>query len=511
MPSHDAGLAPMFREFLAALGAGDPRLVERFFVPGEQTLLGRGGGMVVGFAQVVEAVRADPLPAIEGLVQTHMREIGPEGTLITVTHRAPGGGRGVMTLLWERTPDGWRIASAHVDTPVPAVDARIWREAGTPLVGPTGPGALDGLGIALADVIRVAGHRTALGSAAVLAADVPAPASAAVVEAILQAGARIVGLARVDELTLGTTGAGPAGMPVNVRAVDRIPGGSMSGPTAAVAQGQADIAVGTDSGGSLLAPACYQGLFALRTTHGLVPTDGVTTVAPSLDTIAWATRDLGTLATVAETLLPAAGRREPDEVLLCPELLELADPDVVRAVEAVTGRWDSELAPMRLVALSRSTLAGWGDTLRDVRDLEAAVRFGDWALAGPQPLEPETAAVLRAGRAVLADGAERVRRAQAAARAAIAEAVGNGVLIVPTTATVAPTRDLGGAAGRRGRQRSAQLAAIAPLGGLPTLTVPLLTRRRLPVGLSLIGPVGSDHALVALTRRLLAGEWTPVT
>lgn len=506
IPSHDAGLAPTFRDFVDALRAGDPRLVERFFVPGDQTLLGRAGGMVVGFAAVVEAVRADPLPATEGLVQTHQREIGPDGTLITLTHRAPGGGRGVMTLLWERTPEGWRIASAQVDTPLPAVDPRVWREAGAPLADPQGSGPLDGQGVALADVIRLAGHRTGLGNAAVLAASAPAAGSASVVTATLRAGAHVVGLAQVEDLALGGTGAGPAGMPVNARAVDRIPGGAMSGATAAVAHGQADVALGTDCSGSLLVPAAYQGLFGLRSTHGAVPTDGVTTLAPSLDAVAWATRDLATLAAVTDVLLPDSGRRGPDEVLLCPDLLRIADPDVVRAIDAITGRWDNEVAPLRMIDLPRTTVAGWGDTVRDVRDLEAAGQYGDWALAHPDDLGQDQAAALRSGRALASDGAERVRRAQAAARASVVEAVGNGVLLVPTTATVAPTRDLGGAAGRRGRQRTALLSAIGPLGGLPVLTIPLATRRRLPAGLSLVGPLGSDHALVALTRRLLAGE-----
>ncbi|QGF24756.1 amidase family protein [Raineyella fluvialis] len=505
MPSHDADLAPTFRDFVAALGAGDPRLVERFFLPGEQTLLGRGGGMVVGFAAIVEAVRADPLPAIAGLVQSHLREIGPDGTLITVTHRAPGGGRGLMTLLWENTAEGWRIASAHVDAPVPALDPRIWREAGTPLVAPQGSGVLDGLRLAVADVIGVAGHRSGLGSDAVLTEAATASVSAPVVEATLEAGAALVGLAQLDELALGTSGAGPVGMPLNIRAVDRIPGGAMSGVTAAVAHGQADIGLGTDSGGSLLVPASYQGLFGLRTTHGLVSTDGVTTVAPSLDAIGWVGRDLATLAAVADVLLPEAGHREPDEVLLARSLLELADPDVVRAIETITERWDSAVLPMRMIDLPRTTVEGWADTFRDTRQVEAAAQYGPWALAHQDDLGPEAGAVLRAGRAVGADRGDAVRRAQAAARAAVAELIGNGVLLVPTTATVAPTRDLGGAAGRRGRQRTSLLTGIAALGGLPTLTLPLATRRRLPVGLSLIGPVGGDHALVGLTRRLLAG------
>jgi Asp-tRNA(Asn)/Glu-tRNA(Gln) amidotransferase A subunit family amidase len=82
----------------------------------------------------------------------------------------------------------------------------------------------------------------------------------------------------------------------------------------------------------------------------------------------------------------------------------------------------------------------------------------------------------------------------------VAELVGNGVLLLPTTATVAPTRDR--PAAHRGRQRTRQLLSVATVGGLPAVTVPLATRRRLPCGLSLVGPVGSDHALVGLARCL---------
>lgn len=498
MPSHDAGLAPTFREFVAALEAGDTRLVEKFFVPGDQTILVRRCGMVLGFASVVEAVRAEPLAPTGRLLQSHLREIGPDGTLITATHRTAGGGQGVMTLLWERTEQGWRIGSAHLDEPQRVIDPAVWRVAGAPLAPATGSGSLDGVGIAVADLVQLAGQRTG-GSAARLA-DEPAERSAAVLIELGQAGASVVGLACVDELGLGDTGGHRSGMPRNARAADRLPGGAMSGPAAAVALGQADLGLGMDTGGSLLLPASYQGLFGIRTTYGVVSVEGVAGVAPTFDAVGWVARDPQVLAAVADVLLPEAGLRDVDEVLVGADLLGLADPDVRRAVEAVIDRWDSSVLPMRMIGHDSALLNGWAATYRDVRNAEVADQYGAWAQDHPEDLGAEAGTVIRSGLSRDATQRRRAQRAQSAARAAVAELVGNGVLLLPTTATVAPTRD--SAAAHRGRQRTRQLLSVATVGGLPAVTVPLATRRRLPCGLSLVGPVGSDHALLGLARRL---------
>ena len=74
-----------------------------------------------------------------------------------------------------------------------------------------------------------------------------------------------------------------------------LPGGSSSGPASAVATGQAEIGLATDTAGSVRVPASYQGLWGLRTTHGLVPRQGLLPLAQSFDTIGWLTRDGATL------------------------------------------------------------------------------------------------------------------------------------------------------------------------------------------------------------------------
>ena len=102
----------------------------------------------------------------------------------------------------------------------------------------------------------------------------------------------MVGKTQTDELAYSLNGENVHyGTPTNPRAPGRIPGGSSSGSAAAVAGGLVDFALGTDCGGSVRLPASYCGIYGIRTTHGLVPVDGVVDLAASFDTVGWFARD----------------------------------------------------------------------------------------------------------------------------------------------------------------------------------------------------------------------------
>ena len=114
----------------------------------------------------------------------------------------------------------------------------------------------------------------------------PAHLDAAVVSAARAAGARIVGKTSLTELCWSVSGINQwSGTPVNPRDPLRVPGGSSSGSAVAVARGEADIAFGTDTGGSVRIPAACCGVVGLKTAWGRVPLKGVYPLAPSLDTV----------------------------------------------------------------------------------------------------------------------------------------------------------------------------------------------------------------------------------
>jgi amidase len=147
---------------------------------------------------------------------------------------------------------------------------------------PAGPGVR----LAVKDCIDVEGLPTTVGCQLIAEQASPAARDAAVVAAARRAGARIVGKTNLTELCWSASGVNPwSGTPVNPADPGRIPGGSSSGSAVAVAAGEADVALGTDTGVSVRIPAACCGITGLKTTWGRVPVDGVYPLAPSLDTV----------------------------------------------------------------------------------------------------------------------------------------------------------------------------------------------------------------------------------
>ncbi|WP_299232878.1 amidase [Natronomonas sp.] len=165
-----------------------------------------------------------------------------------------------------------------------------------------GAGALSGLDVALKDNIAVAGVPMTCGSA--VFEDAVPGCDAAVVERLLDAGARLIGKTNMDELAYGptseTSAFGPTPNPVDT---DRVAGGSSSGSAAAVAAGDADAALGTDTGGSVRIPASFCGLVGFKPTWGVVSRFGVVELAYSLDHVGQFAADVSTAASVFDALV----------------------------------------------------------------------------------------------------------------------------------------------------------------------------------------------------------------
>lgn len=143
-----------------------------------------------------------------------------------------------------------------------------------------------GIRVAVKDAIDVAGAPTTVGCRAIADRAVPATSDAACLSGIRAAGARIVGKANLHELCFGTSGINPwFGTPRNPLDGGRVPGGSSSGSAVAVATGEVDVGIGTDTGGSVRIPAACCGVVGLKTTWGRVPLGGVWPLSGTLDTV----------------------------------------------------------------------------------------------------------------------------------------------------------------------------------------------------------------------------------
>jgi Asp-tRNA(Asn)/Glu-tRNA(Gln) amidotransferase A subunit family amidase len=145
------------------------------------------------------------------------------------------------------------------------------------------PGSLETITVGVKDMIAVRGHVTRAGSRTRDGAR-PEPTDAPAVAALRAAGAVLVGLTAMHELAFGVTGINAyTGTPANPADPDRIPGGSSSGSAVAVATGSVDVALGTDTGGSVRIPAALCGVVGYKPASGRFPTAGVLPLAPSLD------------------------------------------------------------------------------------------------------------------------------------------------------------------------------------------------------------------------------------
>ena len=170
------------------------------------------------------------------------------------------------------------------------------------------PGPGDGPTVAVKDLIDVAGTPTTCASRPLAEVAVPAEADADCVAAVRSGGGRLVGKVNLHELAFGGTGINPyTGTPVNPLDPSRIPGGSSSGSAVALATGEADVAIGTDTAGSIRTPAACCGVTGLKTTFGRIPTTGVRPLAPSLDTVGPLARDVAGLVVGMRLLDPGFG------------------------------------------------------------------------------------------------------------------------------------------------------------------------------------------------------------
>lgn len=481
-----AGLVEASRAHEQALAAGE---VSAYLATTTTTLYGDEDGLLVG--RVPDAV-----PAPRRVVQTHVQVTDPDHALVVAVTETPDGGRGQQTQLWARTAEGWRITATHVTGARPPMDTRIWRVVGDPLVPGAPAGPLVGETVAVKDVFAVAGQKVGAGNPTWEAAAPVERADATVVDALVEAGAAIRGIARTDEFAYSLAGTNPHhGTPPNPRAARKIPGGSSSGPASAVSAGHASIGLGTDTAGSIRVPAAYQGLAGFRPTHGAVPMHGVLALAPTFDTVGWLARDARLLREVGDVLLPEDARAGGSDLVVVPSLLSMAEPDVRSAVEAWVG--DQGLVVREGWPLGR--LPDWIEAFRTWQGWEAWSIRGGWLADRLETLGADVRTRFRQAASVEKPEANAAYDVVLAARATLLGLLGDRVLALPTTPSVAPYP---GAGLEAVRATTLRLTALASIAGAPAVSLPLTTRDGLPCGVTLLAAPGRDRALLDLAVSL---------
>ena len=369
-------------------------------------------------------------------------------------------------------------------------------------------GPLAGLSFAVKDLFDVAGYPTSGGQPFVLAMSGIKTETAPTVQRLLDAGARFAGKTITDELAFSMNGQNAHfGSPVNGAAPERISGGSSSGSASAVSNQLCDFAVGSDTGGSVRGPANHCGLVGLRPTHGRVSLKGALDLAPSLDTCGWFTRDVPTFARVADVLLGTDPAPLADKVrLLAPrDVWGLLAPEVLAAQAGPRARIEAVLGvatPVDAVFESFETMY-WSFRFQQGR--EAWHTDGALIDRFVPPLGPGVKERFAWAREVTAAQYDESAAFRARFKAHVAALLGSdGVLLMPTMPDVAPLVTADEAFLEDYRNQATRMLCIAGLSGFPQLSLPLGNRLGAPLGISLLGPAGSDRSLVRLAERIMA-------
>ncbi|XP_058084006.1 amidase 1 [Magnolia sinica] len=391
---------------------------------------------------------------------------------------------------------------------------------------------LHGLTFAVKDIFDVKGYVTGFGNPDWARTHAAATSTAPAVLAILGAGASFVGKTVMDEMAYSIDGENKHyGTPTNPCAPDRIPGGSSSGSSVAVAAELVDFSLGTDTGGSVRVPAAFCGILGFRPSHGVISTSGVIPMAQSFDTVGWFARDPMILTRVGHVLfqLPEVDPVQPSQVIIaddCFQLLNVPSDRVTRvlikAIEKLFGYQVVNHAKLgdyvkdRVPSLKHfmdtycenqeytiPSLMALSSALRSLQRYEFKSNHGEWVITvkpdlGPGISERVWKAIRTTGEDV--EWCHAVKNELRASLSSLLEEY--GILAIPTVPGPPPKLHTDVITLEGFRASAFSLLAITGMSGFCQVTIPLGMYNNLPVAVSLIARHGSDRFLLNLVQTL---------
>ncbi|WP_395455892.1 amidase [Azospirillum melinis] len=375
-------------------------------------------------------------------------------------------------------------------------------------------GPLDGRIVSVKALFDVAGDATAAGSA-ILRGRPAAGRDARAVARLRAAGAVIVGRTHMTEFAFSAVGINPHyGNPGNPHDRSRVPGGSSSGAAISVVDGMAEIALGSDTGGSLRIPAALSGAVGFKPSAGRLPSDGAFPLSPTLDAIgpiAAKVADaalldsilsdgnpapLAPLSLVGQSFLVARGR-----------LFDGTEPAVAATFEAALDRLRAAGAQVvdGSIEAELDALAEL-DRIGVFTAIELAATLADLGITALDGIDPKTRARIEAGgKAPAADYVRMQNRRAALIRLMDERLTRHPVLLLPTVPMTAPTIAdvLDDAAFHRVNLALLRNTRVANLFDLPAISLPV-PADGLPVGLMAMGRRGGDRSLLGIAAGIEA-------
>lgn len=376
---------------------------------------------------------------------------------------------------------------------------------------PEGQGVLRGTTFAAKEAFDVKGFVTSGGNPDWYRTHSKASETARAITQLVQAGSRLVGKTHTDELMYGLNGENVHyGTPVNPKAPDRIPGGSSSGSASAVAGKLVDFAIGTDTGGSVRIPASYTGIYGFRPTIGRISLEGVIPLSQTFDTVGCLARDPSLLENVSSVLLDhykIPSGHSFSRVVVASDAISRVDQELVPEVEAKIAHIASSFLTVQHEVIAEPGLETWSQAFRIIQGYDIWQNFGTWITETKPHFGPGFHERFYWTRTITREERDKWAHKQKEWREELWSRLRQDTLIVlPTAPGVAPLKNTPLNILNPFRDRVLQLTCIAGLGGLPQVSMPLLTIQGIPFGISVIAGPGMDEELLAWVRNWVIGE-----
>lgn len=368
----------------------------------------------------------------------------------------------------------------------------------------TESGQLKGLSFAVKDVFDIKDYKSSAGNPDWLETHQKAEQNAPIIDVLLKQGAFLKGTTQTDELMYSLNGENfHYGTPINPKSSDRIPGGSSSGSAVAVAAGLVDFALGTDTGGSIRVPASYCGIYGFRPSHGLVGSDGVIPLAKSFDTVGWMTRDAELLVKVGKIVLKKEMPETEDfsSLYFDEESWSYVDDETKVVYNQALNKL-KEYYRTEHVKVSNEGLAKWSELFRYKQGVEIWEEHGAWIQEVKPTFGPGISERFQWASTLEKENLNELENVQTHIKNQLSELLKeNGILVIPTTPGEAPLKNLSLEEMEKYRSKTMQLTCIAGLSGFPQVTIPLVKKNEIPIGLSFIANQFQDVKLLNWVKK----------
>ncbi len=365
---------------------------------------------------------------------------------------------------------------------------------------PTHSGPLDGLTFALKDLCDVEGHVASFGHSQWRATHEPATQDSAVLATLLDNGAELAGITKMDQLAFSLIGnVGEGEEPVNTKYPERYCGGSSSGSASAVAGDLVDFAVGSDTGGSVRVPAAVCGVYGIRTTHGLLDKSGVVPLAESCDVLGFITRDPQLLGELVGPFVDNQPNKPIERILVPADMSEVTTQEYAQAVKGEAERLAKiHNLPIEEVDTTEFVSVDARNILRNNQSRDIGKEHAEWAKANKQHLADDVRARLEFCINLAQDttSEEKDKSEREEYTKKLVELIGdNSILCLPVMPESGPNRDWDDDKLAEFRGRVFQLSAPSSISGLPQVSAPISGSA---TNIGILGSMGSDLALISL-------------